>query len=187
MSSQLLTNAFSCTQTNRALNWHVHPPTTFCIARHFLHLIPVSTSFPLTVRHDILEHTRFLTELSVIDYFFVTKRSASIALAALLSAMDNNRAFPFGQRVEFINQLKRLENFDPNDAEIAECRDRLQELYIQGGYGPPAGSADQEMEQRTDTVSPVSVAFAFNSQGQVQASASIANSSGCRQNAPATR
>jgi len=129
-------------------------------------MIPVSTAFPLTVRHDILEHTRFLTELSVIDYFFVTKRSSVVALAALLNAMDNNRALPFSYRAEFLNQLQRLDNFDPNDPEVGECRDRLRELYIQGGYAPNAMSLDQE--PRAETVSPVSVAHAFNVHGQVQ-------------------
>lgn len=129
-------------------------------------MIPVSAAFPLTVRHDILEHTRFLTELSVIDYFFVTKRSSKVALAALLNAMDNTTSFPFGHCVEFLHQLERLDEFDPNDPEIAECRDRLKELYVQGGYAPTATAVDQEM--RTETVSPVSVAHAFNAQGQVQ-------------------
>lgn len=142
-------------------------------------MIPVSPAFPLTMRHDILEHTRFLTELSVIDYFFVTKRSSSVALAALLNAMDNNRSFPFALRSDFIAQLRRLDNFDVNDPEILECRDRLRELYIQGGYASNAAAApespvDQEMqEQRTETVSPVSVAHAFNAQGQVQSRAPL--------------
>lgn len=142
-------------------------------------MIPVSPSFPLTVRHDILEHCRFLTELSVIDYYFVTKRASYIALAALLNAMDNNRSFPIVFRNEVLKQLGRLDNFDPNDNEIAECRDRLKELYIQGGYAPNATAAamtvDQESEQRSETESPVSVAHAFN--GQVQASVSNASSS----------
>jgi hypothetical protein len=131
-------------------------------------MIPVSAAFPLTMRHDILEHARFLTELSVIDYYFVTKRASSVALAALLNAMDHNRDFPLAFRNEFLSQLDRLEEFYPNDPEVGECRDRLRELYVQGGYAP---TVDQDMEPRAETVSPVSVAHAFNVQGQVQPAA----------------
>lgn len=131
----------------------------------------------MTMRHDIMEHTRFLTELSVIDYFFVTKRASSVALAALLNAMDNNRDFPLAFRTEFIRQLHQLDGFDPNGFEIVECRDRLKELYIQGGYAPSASTVDHGMEQRLETISPVSVAHAFNAQGQVQSSG--ANAAGC--------
>lgn len=161
--------------TCRALDWYISPPTAFCIGRHFLHMIPVSSEFPLTVRHDVLEHTRFLCELSVIDYFFVTKRASSVGLAALLNAIDCNLNFPSDHRVEFLKQLERLDDFDPNDAEIGECRDRLRELYIQGGYGPPSTVDYTEMAQRQEAVSPVSVANAFNAQGQVQSEAIASN------------
>ena len=124
------------------------------------------------MRHEVLEHARFLTELSVIDYFFVTKRSASVALAALLNAMDNCRACVFETRHDFLNQLKALDDFDPNDPQVEECRERLRDLYEQGGYAANGVSASDhqelESEQRAATVSPVSVAFAFSNQGQVQ-------------------
>lgn len=158
------------------------PPTAFCIGRHFLHMIPVSSEFPLTVRHDILEHTRFLSELSVIDYFFVTKRASSVGLAALLNAIDSNGNFSVNHRVEFLKHLERLDNFDPNDAEIGECRDRLCELYIQGGYEPPSTVNYAEMAQRQETVSPVSVVNAFNAQGQVQGAALAPNGTSKRPN-----
>lgn len=140
----------------------------------------------MTTKHDILEHARFLTELSVIDYFFVPKRAASIALAALLNAMDSSRSFPFAARFEFLAQLNKLEDFDPNHQEVEECRERLQDLYVQGGYASasvtspdtpnpvPQEQQDMEMEQRIEAVSPVSV-VAFGDQGQVQASKSVRN------------
>jgi lipoyl(octanoyl) transferase len=126
----------------------------------------------MTVRHEVLEHARFLTELSVIDYFFVAKLSANVGLAALLNAMDICRTCLFASRADFFYQLGSLEGFDLDDPEIEECRERLRDLYEQGGYaanGVPALGHEEEMEteQRTATISPVSVAFAFNNQGQV--------------------
>jgi hypothetical protein len=140
----------------------------------------------MTVRHDVLEHARFLTELSVIDYFFVSKLSSNVGLAALLNAMDNCRTCLFASRAEFFHQLDNLEDFDPNNPEIEECRQRLRDLYEQGGYatnGVPALDHEDEMEveQRTATISPVSVAFAFNDQGQVP---SGFNGTACPTNQP---
>ena len=36
----------------------------------------------------MMEVTKFLTELAVIDYFFAPKKKSCVGLAALLSAMD---------------------------------------------------------------------------------------------------
>jgi len=136
----------------RALSWHVHPPTPFCLARHILHLLPQNASSP-TVRHDILELARFLTELSVCDYFFVTRRSSSNSLAALLNAMDALQSgISYPARLEFLQNLKKHANLDANCQEVQECRVRLQELYTQGGYAPPK---DQGVDR--ETVSPVFV------------------------------
>jgi hypothetical protein len=142
----------------------------------------------MTVRHGLLENARFLTELSVIDYFFVTHLSANVGLAALLNAMDNCRTCLSASRAEFLHQLSNLEDFDLTNPEIEECRERLRDLYEQGGYAPNGVPAlddhdEMEMEQRTATISPVSVAFAFNNQGQVPFEC---NETACPTN-PATR
>jgi hypothetical protein len=121
------------------------------------------------VRHQVLEHARFLTELSVVDYFFVTKLSANIALAALLNAIEN---YPCLLASELFHQLGSLKEFDLDDPEIEECREQLRVLYEQGGYPSnliPALDHDAEMEtkQHTTTLSPVLFAFASNNEGQV--------------------
>jgi hypothetical protein len=114
-----------------------------------------------------------LTELSVTDYFFIKKLSAHVGLAALLNAMDHYRTCVFASRVEFFRQLGNLEDFDPSNPEIEECRERLRYLYYeQVGYAangvPALDHRDEvEMEQRKATRSPVFIAVAFNNQGQV--------------------
>mmetsp|Transcript_10482 Transcript_10482/g.14864 ORF Transcript_10482/g.14864 Transcript_10482/m.14864 type:complete len:300 (+) Transcript_10482:126-1025(+) len=136
----------------RALDWHVHPPTPFCLARHIQHLLPQNACSP-TVRHDVLELARFLTELSVCDYFFVTRKASSNALAALLNAMDALQAgISFPARLEFLQNLKMHLDLDASSKEVQECRVRLHELYTQGGYAAPK----EEVHDR-ETVSPVCV------------------------------
>jgi hypothetical protein len=110
-----------------------------------------------------MELTRFLTELSVIDYFFVDKHANSIALAALLNAMEITRGFPLATKAEFRKQLTLLDNVDPSGAEVEECRSRLKALYAQGGYSAPSPSSVaaaplQEEQSRAEVNSPVCVA-----------------------------
>jgi len=120
-------------------------------------MLPPNVAVNASFRHDILELARFLTELSVIDYFFVTRRTSSVALAGILNAMELLNLGPFIP--EFLAQLQLLNDFDPHADEIDECRFRLKELYLQGGYarGHIAAVAVDVSDTRTDTVSPVCV------------------------------
>ena len=56
----------------RALDWHVHPPTPLAFCREFLQLL--SEKITPTVHHEMSELVEFMAELSVVDYWFVTKR-----------------------------------------------------------------------------------------------------------------
>ena len=130
-------------------------------------MLPSSPVCSPSVRHDIFEFARFLTELSVVDYFFVPKRASSTALAAILNAMDTVATIDYATRMEFMQQLKSLDEFDPYDDEIEECRDRLRELYLQGDYSIGEESqqeSEQEGDTRTDIISPVCVATAIHPQ-----------------------
>jgi len=137
--------AFMETSILRALKWRVHPPTPFTFSRHFLHLVPNSSSLPAPLRNDILELARFLTELCVIDYFFVPHDASTIGIAALRNAMEFVR-YPAD---DFLEQLKLL-NIDSESKEVSECRSRLKQLYLQGGYSRPD-------EVRSESGSPVCV------------------------------
>lgn len=142
----------------RSLNWNLHPPTAFCFAKHALFLLPYS-SISMDVRHDILELARFLTELSVIDYYFVSHRQSSVGLAALLFAMDESPALPEQVRKEFLAEMGKVAHLDPDSAPVHDCRDRLQLLYDQGGYSRMVTTAVVTPETRAETVSPVCVTY----------------------------
>lgn len=61
-----------------ALSWHVHPPTAmdFCGM-----LIDFSfTDSTIDIRNEIQEKARYLTELSVFEYYFTTRNPSSIAV-----------------------------------------------------------------------------------------------------------
>jgi hypothetical protein len=120
----------------------------------------------MDVRHDILELSRFLAELSVIDYFFVMHRPSVVALATLLNALDLVPGVSDAARQEFQQELQHIPGLDLSSLEIGneveECRNRLHLLYAQGGYARPETGGREE--QRTETISPVCVSYGCNPQ-----------------------
>lgn len=137
----------------RILSWHVHPPTPVCFARHFLQLIPPELDD--TAKYDVMELARFLTELAVIEYFFVPKSMSSLALGAVLHALDIlnlNQHIP-----QLFEQLELVQQFNLNAVEVNECRLRLRDMYLQGGYSR-AQTVMQDEDNRTESMaSPICV------------------------------
>jgi hypothetical protein len=112
----------------------------------------------MDARHDVLELARFLTELSVIDYYFVIHRPSSVALAALLNAMEDVPGAAEGALESLTGEIKRIAKVDASSPDVVECRNRLRLLYSQGGYSPP----EPRTETRAETISPVCVSYGCN-------------------------
>lgn len=108
----------------------------------------------MDTRHDVLELARFLTELSVIDYYFVAHEPSAIAVAALQNSMDLVPGVSDGPRQEFLKELQRVSRLNIESPQVAMCRDRLRLLYAQGGYACPAEARN---DMRTEAISPVCV------------------------------
>lgn len=138
----------------RALSWQVHPPTAYCFGKHMLYLLPC-TVVSMDDRHAILELARFLTELSVIDYFFVIHKPSVVALASILNAMENISSARHAL-TSFCNEIKKNTPLDPSHSDVLDCCTRLRLLYAQGGY---AHAATERTEFRSETVSPVCVTY----------------------------
>ena len=115
----------------------------------------------MDVRHDTLELARFLAELSVIDYFFVTHKPSVVGLAALLNAMEAVPGVSISAKEDFVRELKRVPGLQPNGQEVEECRSRLRLLYAQGGYSRPESTNE---ETRSETISPVCVSYGCHPQ-----------------------
>ncbi|KAL3921688.1 MAG: hypothetical protein SGILL_002616 [Bacillariaceae sp.] len=134
----------------------LHPPTAYCFCKHVLFLLPQST-VSLETRYEILELARFLTELCVIDYYFVVHKASDVALAALLNSMETI-AGADAALLQFEQELLRVEGgLNPRSPQVQECRARLHVLYTQGGYSRPEilGNA---AEPRDEANSPICVA-----------------------------
>jgi hypothetical protein len=128
-----------------------------------LFLLPY-TSVTMDARHDVLELSRFLGELSVIDYFFVMHRPSVVALATLLNALDLVPGVSDAARQDFQRELQHIPGLDLSSIEIGneveDCRNRLHLLYAQGGYSRPETAGGEEI--RNETISPVCVSYGCN-------------------------
>jgi hypothetical protein len=115
----------------------------------------------MDTRHDILELARFLSELSVIDYFFVVHRPSVVAMAALLNSMED---IPGAMNAtgDFLREVKRVSSLDTKSRDVLDCRKRLRLLYAQGGYSRPTASA----ASRDETFSPVCVSYGCRAEAQ---------------------
>eukprot|EP00527_Entomoneis_sp_CCMP2396_P001644 CAMPEP_0198147810 /NCGR_PEP_ID=MMETSP1443-20131203/37897_1 /TAXON_ID=186043 /ORGANISM="Entomoneis sp., Strain CCMP2396" /LENGTH=344 /DNA_ID=CAMNT_0043812297 /DNA_START=204 /DNA_END=1238 /DNA_ORIENTATION=+ len=151
------------------LRWHLHPPTAHSFTKRFLHMVPLR-SIPVEVLYDVLELSRFFTELSVIDYFFVTQRPSHVAAASIANAMQGIAIVSAEAQYEFIDMMRRNHNIDlERSHEIIECRNRLRLLSaLQGnlGTGVNYGNSGSAAFRGGDTSSPVSVSYdTINYQG----------------------
>mmetsp|Transcript_3752 Transcript_3752/g.7887 ORF Transcript_3752/g.7887 Transcript_3752/m.7887 type:complete len:336 (+) Transcript_3752:227-1234(+) len=138
----------------QSLRWRVHPPTPFAFCRDLMSL--VSPEVGPAARHDVGELSRFLTELSVCDYWFATKKPSSVALASIINAIElqGPRRVDPRRKVEFLHRAVDAGMDVAGDGEVVECYERLREMYLAGGYG---ANLEGE-EQRVATVSPMGVA-----------------------------
>ncbi|KAL7449160.1 hypothetical protein ACHAWC_001251 [Mediolabrus comicus] len=143
----------------QALSWHVHPPTPFAFCRDLTKLI--SADVTPRIRHDLSELARFLTELSVCDYFFVTRKPSSIAMASIINAIELTGPHKIDPRykVQFLHQVVEAGLDIANDEEIIQCYERLREMYIAGGYTPNTDDDEEDENNiRVETGSPTGVA-----------------------------
>ena len=147
---------FKLLSFSRSLSWRINPPTPFCLVRHMLSLLHVVAALDTSYLQQVLELSRFLTELSVIDYFFVTRCASSVAVAALLNSMETLGLQAYIPKC--LEQLRLLDDLDPLAAEVFECRSRLQELFAQGDYTQPQPASTHVFPERTNAVSPACVA-----------------------------
>jgi len=115
------------------LRWHVHPPTAQLFANYFLSFMSAGRR----ELRDLHELSRYMMELSVMDYFFVSHKPSDIAIAALRNAAERLGhdsaallSFPFA--VQFL---------DIDSPSVRACRAHL--------YGIYATAKEQiEMEER---------------------------------------
>lgn len=110
-----------------ALSWKVHPPTSaeFCSQL-------IDSSFTESTPHvlnDLQDRARYLTELAVCDYFFVTHKASSVALASIMCALEltDNQIDP-RDKDRFTSNVAQIA-LDISDEEVIQCYKTLRVMY----------------------------------------------------------
>jgi hypothetical protein len=70
------------------LSWCISAPTCVQTAHHILTLMSTHVTFDETTWATILNEIEYQAEYAVRDYYFVTQRPSTVALAAILNATD---------------------------------------------------------------------------------------------------
>jgi hypothetical protein len=126
------------------LNWHLFPPTCVSFIENFYPLLSSSTSSTTSTAsdHDLyhsssynndarlidsLEFSRFLAELSVCAYPFVSVKPSSIAIAAILYSMEYF-GLPDQLRHAFQSDVSEA-SLDVNSPEVQACGKLLRRVY----------------------------------------------------------
>eukprot|EP00557_Chaetoceros_sp_GSL56_P011965 CAMPEP_0176476442 /NCGR_PEP_ID=MMETSP0200_2-20121128/53_1 /TAXON_ID=947934 /ORGANISM="Chaetoceros sp., Strain GSL56" /LENGTH=325 /DNA_ID=CAMNT_0017872109 /DNA_START=115 /DNA_END=1092 /DNA_ORIENTATION=+ len=118
----------------RTLKWRMNPPTVMTAVRLFLDLL--ATDISNQARLECTELSRFLSELSVCDYFFTTKKPSHVALACILTSFEglSRDCVSRAHCQHFVDSAFRTSWIDCTVSEVLDCRLRLRELYDKGQY-----------------------------------------------------
>eukprot|EP00548_Thalassiothrix_antarctica_P018226 CAMPEP_0194185744 /NCGR_PEP_ID=MMETSP0154-20130528/44031_1 /TAXON_ID=1049557 /ORGANISM="Thalassiothrix antarctica, Strain L6-D1" /LENGTH=319 /DNA_ID=CAMNT_0038904313 /DNA_START=123 /DNA_END=1082 /DNA_ORIENTATION=- len=108
-------------QILKGLKWKLHPPTAAAFTALLLDYIKVK--LPPTELDDLYVNANFFAELSVCDYYFVTMRSSTIALASVLNAMEG---MMHDADSMMLHKIRRL--YIPT-RDLCAARNRLWDLY----------------------------------------------------------
>mgnify|MGYP005849321739 CR=1 FL=1 len=130
------------------LQWHVHPPTPYTFLSHFMQLMNSNKQAPLPGSSKIYEMARYFVELSVLDYYFVGKRNSTVAVAALINALEDQKCYG-----------ANLSCFVPPGEEemVQDCRDRLRSLYNVPDQAVFGSDTPEECQGHQRTSSPTCV------------------------------
>jgi len=143
------------------LSWHVHPPTPLGFVRNYVLLLEKSGSSP-AVTLEVNEVARFLTELSICDYYFTTRKPSSTGLGAVLAAFErfDENTLPLRVQRTFLKLVRSMEVIDPFSDEVQGCKSRLSATYHQD---------ESEQEEHSEVVQAPSGAYEQQPIGVIEA------------------
>lgn len=142
----------------RALQWRMNPPIALVQAKHLMFVLPRHVQR----KSEILEITRFLTEITVCDYFFVSKKLSTVALAALYSAFDiiGTSCISEADKNYFKCEVRRLTTLESVTDDVLACVARMKHSFQQSGFTLSTFDSQKGRSEDGGNTSPVCVADA---------------------------
>ena len=119
-------------ELTHSLTWLLNPTTTQSIVMQILSLLPpMHGSASMTSSLNSIASTAlFLSELSVCDYYFITTKKSTVAIAAYLNASETSGSYQNDWHLHLESLLSRV-GYVVNYQDVAAARERLWSLYRQ--------------------------------------------------------
>ena len=117
---------------SKGLDWRLHPPTALCFVSTLLMCVPPSglaITQEDTSTDAVLDFALFFVELAVCDFFFVTKRQSTVALAAILNSLEGLGFVSAPFYSSYIRELCSIVHLTPGCHEVVTSREKLWTLY----------------------------------------------------------
>ena len=135
-----------------ALGWKLHPPTQCAFVHHLLQFLAVETNS--TLRRDVHELSRYLTELAVCDSFFIGMNNSTVAFAAILNVLDQislSRVSAW-TRERFLREIYTRIGLNHLDPAVETARERLRAMLkvTTGSENQPPLALAQAAAQEND-------------------------------------
>ena len=137
-----------------ALGWAVHPPTAYSFISHLLLFLPQEA--PTAVRKDLYELSRYLSELTVCDSFFVDQNTSTVALAAILNVMEDMSytRLSAGIREKFLRDLSEKLGFNCREPAVSAARERIRAMVSTSmGFAPNESKLSKASSMGDDCMS----------------------------------
>mmetsp|Transcript_35098 Transcript_35098/g.53053 ORF Transcript_35098/g.53053 Transcript_35098/m.53053 type:complete len:292 (+) Transcript_35098:652-1527(+) len=106
------------------INWQLYPPTP---ASFTCFLLNFCQSAQVDFMQELIETTRYISELVSCDYFFVGHKSLDIAIASVLYSFELGGVSETTQRC-WLDRVQ-MEMGHLNDKFIKDCKCRLEKIY----------------------------------------------------------
>lgn len=119
-----------------SLSWRLYPPTPANYIFKLMQLNPFCSSGIQEFDTESIQTLAiFFVELSVHDYFFSTQRQSTVALAAILNAMETLGILHYSRRIpssilDFLDTMFGTLGESCNSMAMTQCRMNLHNLYL---------------------------------------------------------
>jgi Cyclin, N-terminal domain/Cyclin, C-terminal domain len=154
----------------KALNWKLHPPTSYSFIFHVLLFLPQEAN--AIIRKDIFELSRYLTELAACDSYLVPEKASTIAFASILHVLDDisYSILPAGLREKFLRELLKKVGLHHRAPEVIRTRERIASMFSSNSSQRihswnPDSTTDEETKSITTNGSSGSLTHSIESHG----------------------
>lgn len=154
-----------------ALKWKIHPPTQYAFISHMLQFMPQELN--ISIRREILDLSRYLTELAVCDSYFVDIDNSTVSFAAILNVMDEMgyARLSAGLREKFLRGLAEVVGFHHHAREVIVARERLRSMFTLSA----ASDLPRDFFSRVQDVSNDAGSYGGVSTGSARSASSVGN------------